>query len=163
MARADSDASSGACTYFLTSTILLILTCLVFSGRMLMETPLPPVIIPMWIAGFDTLMPEGRRFPFNFVPRFGANLSVTFGEPIPPEEILSTLQRRTGIPANASQTASSWVARTPVDHAEEGLRRDLAIDDESRDIRIAVTDVVQRAVEALGRRVSGDMLGKQDP
>ncbi|KZV70947.1 acyltransferase-domain-containing protein [Peniophora sp. CONT] len=132
-------------------------------GRMLMETPRPPVIIPMWIAGFDTLMPEGRRFPFNFIPRLGAKLSVTFGEPISPEDILSALQHRTGIPANTSQKASSWIAQTSVEHAGEGMRRDLATDEESRDIRIAVTDVVQRAVEALGRRVSGNMLGKQDP
>ena len=116
----------------------------------------------MWITGFDTLMPEGRRFPLNFLPRFGAKLSVTFGEPIPPEDILSALRHRTGIPANTSRTSDSWLAQTPVQIAEEGMRRDLASDEGSRDIRIAVTDVVQRAVEALGRKVSGDMLGKQE-
>ena len=134
----------------------------IVSGRVLMETPRPPVIIPMWIAGFDTLMPEGRRFPFNFMPRLGAKLSVTFGEPIPPEDIISALQRRTGIPANTSQSASSWVAKTPIEQADPGLRRDLATDAESRDIRIVVTDVVQRAVETLGRQVSGNMLGKHN-
>ncbi|KAI0027949.1 acyltransferase-domain-containing protein [Vararia minispora EC-137] len=92
-------------------------------GRIVMETPRPPMIIPMWITGFDKLMPEGRGFPFNFIPHFGAKLSVTFGDP----------------------------------HGK--MKRDLGSDEESRDVRIAVTEVVQRAVEDLGRSVSGTTLG----
>jgi monolysocardiolipin acyltransferase len=33
-------------------------------------------------------MPGGRKFPFNYLPRAGADLSITFGEPIPAEELL---------------------------------------------------------------------------
>jgi len=35
------------------------------------------------------LMPERRKFPFNILPRAGAHLSITFGEPIPAEELFS--------------------------------------------------------------------------
>ncbi|KAI0314569.1 acyltransferase-domain-containing protein [Amylostereum chailletii] len=121
-------------------------------GRILIETPRPPIIIPMWITGFDKLMPEGRRFPFNFLPRFGAKLSVTFGEPIPPEHILAALRRKTGLPRDLPHKSDSWIAQpdSPTELDEYT----------SRDIRIEVTSVVQQAVEKLGREVSGDMLGQ---
>ncbi|KAJ7179438.1 hypothetical protein C8R46DRAFT_1073773 [Mycena filopes] len=51
-------------------------------GRVLMEASTLPVIIPMWLSGFDTLMPEGRSFPYNYLPRLGKHLSVTFGAPL---------------------------------------------------------------------------------
>jgi len=57
-------------------------------GRIIMEANSHPAVIPIWLTGFDQLMPEGRRFPFNFLPRAGADLSITFGEPIPAEELL---------------------------------------------------------------------------
>lgn len=46
----------------------------------------------MWISGFDKLMPEGRRAPFKYFPRPGAQLTVTFGDPIAPEVLLKTIQ-----------------------------------------------------------------------
>jgi len=53
-----------------------------------METNSHPTVIPVWLTGFDQLMPVGRKFPFNFLPRAGADLSITFGEPIPADELL---------------------------------------------------------------------------
>jgi len=53
-----------------------------------MEATSHPTVIPVWLTGFDQMMPEGRDFPFNFLPRAGADLSITFGEPIPAEELL---------------------------------------------------------------------------
>jgi hypothetical protein len=89
-------------------------------------------------AGFDKLMPEGRHAPWKYFPRPGAHLSVTFGTPVPPEVVrgaLGTVTRDEVVPGAA----------------EEQQRKD-------REVRIALTDVVQRAVEALGRQVSGDLL-----
>ena len=54
-----------------------------------MEANPHPTVIPVWLTGFDQLMPERRKFPFNFLPRAGADLSITFGEPIPAEELLN--------------------------------------------------------------------------
>lgn len=54
-----------------------------------MEAKSHPTVVPVWLTGFDQLMPIGRKFPFNFIPRAGADLSITFGEPIPAEELLA--------------------------------------------------------------------------
>lgn len=43
-------------------------------------------------TGFQDLMPEGRSFPWKYLPRRGVPLSVTFGEPISPESIQSAVQ-----------------------------------------------------------------------
>ncbi|KAI9437910.1 acyltransferase-domain-containing protein [Lactarius psammicola] len=117
-------------------------------GRILMETPRPPTIIPMWITGFDKLMPEGRHAPWKYLPRSGARLSVTFGTPVPPAAVRAALDMTTReevVPGEAAQAQ------------EEARRR------KDREVRIALTEVVQRAVEALGRQVSGDLLTGPGP
>ncbi|KAI0667414.1 acyltransferase-domain-containing protein [Trametes maxima] len=151
-------------------------------GRIMMEAQKPPVIVPMWLTGFDKLMPEGRPFPYNFVPKPGAALSVTFGEPVPVSDIqeaLDTLIREHRLPAaprsshgglaNASRPAeegrSAEVAERgwlggPVSHAigsepEKHILVDPAMAQEVARVRSAVTAVIQREVEALGRRVMG--------
>ena len=53
-----------------------------------MEANSRPTVIPVWLTGFDQLMPVGRKFPFNYLPNAGVDLSITFGEPIPAEELL---------------------------------------------------------------------------
>jgi len=53
-----------------------------------MEANTHPTVIPVWLTGFDQLIPAGSKFPFNYLPRAGADLSITFGEPIPAEELL---------------------------------------------------------------------------
>ena len=132
------------------------------SGRILMETPRPPTIIPMWITGaflpstshlspirihtqpgFDKLMPEGRHAPWKYLPRPGARLSVTFGTPVSPAAVYSAL---------GTMTRDQVVPRAAAEAEVEAQRR------KDRDVRIALTDVVQHAVEALGRQVSGDLL-----
>ncbi|THH13158.1 hypothetical protein EW146_g7033 [Bondarzewia mesenterica] len=139
-------------------------------GRILMETPRPPIIIPMWLTGFEKLMPEGRTFPYNFIPRIGTKLSVTFGEPISPEDITSAL-RRTAEAQPAlhlesrplvSDGGASWLAQKGGMLSSTTPKPGSDVDEESdRLTRVEVTAVIQRAVEALGRRVSGDLLGKQ--
>ncbi|KAI9439288.1 acyltransferase-domain-containing protein [Lactarius indigo] len=116
-------------------------------GRIVMETPRPPTIIPMWITGFDKLMPEGRNAPWKYLPRPGARLSVTFGAPVPPAAVhgaLGATKRSNVVPGEAAE-------------AQETRRR------EDREVRIALTGVVQRAVEALGRQVSGNLLTGPGP
>ncbi|KAI0631668.1 acyltransferase-domain-containing protein [Trametes polyzona] len=149
-------------------------------GRIVMEARQPPVIIPMWLTGFDKLMPEGRPFPYNFFPKPGAALSVTFGEPVPAKDIQDALDSLVlnkqlpevpssshgGLadPARPREEASSgavaeqgWLGR-PVSHAIEGagghqLAGDPALAEEIARVRSAVTAVIQREVEALGRKV----------
>jgi len=100
---------------------------------MVMESTIPPVIIPMWLTGFDQLMPLGRAFPYNYLPRPGAELSVTFGNPIPPNFINQGLLSTTGLITEAQNST-----------AEQSRSR--------------VTSVIQEAVEDLGRSISGKLL-----
>lgn len=46
-----------------------------------------PVVLPMWLTGFERLMPEKRPFPYKYFPRFGTRLTITFGDPIPPAQL----------------------------------------------------------------------------
>ncbi|KAF7355028.1 Tafazzin family protein [Mycena sanguinolenta] len=98
-------------------------------GRVLMEASALPVIIPMWVTGFDSLMPEGRSFPYKYLPRPGKHLSITFGAPLDLEglEALRTAPRST-----------EEIAQT----------------------RILITSALHRAVETLGRSISGDLLAR---
>lgn len=109
-----------------------------YRGRMVMESTVPPVIIPMWLTGFDRLMPQGRAFPYNYLPRPGAELSVTFGNPIPPDSI------RQGLLPPSTMDAVREVHSSTVEQLPK--------------IRSRVTSVIHDAVEDLGRSVSGKLL-----
>lgn len=50
-------------------------------ARMLIEAEKLPVVVPIWITGFDRLMPEPREKP-KWLPRWGADVTINFGEPI---------------------------------------------------------------------------------
>lgn len=86
----------GVCGFFLLQTGRLSLTLFRFlSGRVIIEAKSHPTVIPVWLTGFDRLMPEGRKFPFKCLPRAGADLSITFGEPIPAEELIEAANSKT--------------------------------------------------------------------
>ena len=99
-------------------------------------------------AGFDNLMPEGRHAPWKYLPRPGARLCVTFGTPVPPAAVRCVLgtTMREEVPG----------AATEAEEEEEARRR-------KDKVHITLTEVVQRAVEALGRQVSGDLLAGPQP
>jgi monolysocardiolipin acyltransferase len=117
------------------------------------------------------MMPEGRRFPYNFLPRLGVNISITFGDPLPLEDIKTTLGTIVAKQIYNDQTSSpdvmatrcrkeidentGWVACNKM---AEQVTRGQTIDKDASRVRSEVTAIVQRAVEALGRKVSGDML-----
>ncbi|KAI0739631.1 acyltransferase-domain-containing protein [Daedaleopsis nitida] len=118
-------------------------------GRIMMEAQKPPVIIPMWLTGFDKLMPEGRPFPCKYLPKRDAKLSITFGKPIPAtdiQDILATLVRERRIPEqeekhSASVTEAGWLGDSVFQGVHHGAQRTSAME-------------VAR-VEALGREVLG--------
>ncbi|KAG7096684.1 hypothetical protein E1B28_004098 [Marasmius oreades] len=97
-------------------------------GRILTSTKKPPVVIPMWITGFDALMPEGRPFPYKFFPRLGTSLTVTFGKPLPPDAVASIVDC---LPAEEQDPTKM-------------LEREVFI-------RTQVTSMIHDAVESLGR------------
>lgn len=119
-------------------------------------------------------MPEGRAFPYKYLPRTRQSLSITFGAPVPSAVLAAALDstppplasgttesvEKINAPSDARRDAfrpSPWLAPKAL---EGEVRGEVSVEEVQR-IRSAVTAVIQREVEALGRRVSGDMLGKQ--
>jgi monolysocardiolipin acyltransferase len=109
------------------------------------------LIYALHCVGFDRLMPEGRRFPSNYVPRLGTDLGITIGDPIPHEKFQSIITEW-----RASQSARADVLL----NAEQGSADPAAVLElEKMTVRSALTAVAQDAVEELGRSVSGPLLG----
>lgn len=102
-------------------------------GRILASSNQIPTVIPMWLTGFDKIMPEGRSFPFKYFPKPGAHLTVTIGKPIPASDFRNLVDRM------RKETSSSS-------------------DLEAR-LRVELTSMVHDAVQDLGRSVSGPSLG----
>jgi len=140
-------------------------------GRMIMECKMPPVIIPMWLTGFDQLMPEGRPFPYKYIPRFGAELSVTFGHPIPANVIRQSLEMPpstidSGMDSRfvkKGEEPKGWLGeelqRSLVRrHHKEDLVNTTRTPEELSKVRARVTSIVHDAVESLGHTVSGKLL-----
>lgn len=130
-----------------------------------MEANVLPLIIPMWLTGFDKLMPEGRPFPFKFFPKLGVKLGVAFGDPIPPAKIVTLLDSLPNPRGNRALRRHSF-SEEPHGRREvrddEFLASDVAIMEEREMdyIRSEVTAIIQRAVEDLGRKLSGNRLDR---
>ncbi|EMD35914.1 hypothetical protein CERSUDRAFT_115825 [Gelatoporia subvermispora B] len=149
-------------------------------GRIIMEAAKPPIIIPMWLTGFHTLMPEGRPFPWKYLPRSGATLSVSFGPPVRTEELEEILHSDIQKSRDAASHATLGAADTkPLDVHDEvssmqttkarwmGGTVNAAVgtlgqdDDQQREeasrmaqVRSALTAVVQQYVVELGLEVT---------
>ncbi|KAG8935279.1 hypothetical protein FRC01_003029 [Tulasnella sp. 417] len=123
-------------------------------AHMMLRAKVPPKVIPIYLEGilrpikftgssaqsrkslflgFDDVMPENRGFP-RFLPRLGSKIRVTFGEPA-------------GITQEVGSIIEGWKSRT---HRETG---EVEADPEAG-VRIALTDVLQRAVTQLGDDVT---------
>lgn len=88
-------------------------------SRMLLEAETLPVVVPIWLTGFDRLMPEPRSWP-RWMPRLGNPVSIHFGEPIH-TQLAPALQaiRESGVlPADmlpeSLRTSSSLCTASPV-------------------------------------------------
>ena len=98
-------------------------------------------------------MPEGRRAPWKFFPRPGARLSVTFGAPLTSAAVRATMASRMRLELGPWRDGNGTL--------QQGGQAKVAADAETEmevEVRIALTELVQRAVEDLGRQVSGDSL-----
>ena len=97
-------------------------------------------------------MPEGRRVPWKFLPRPDARLSVTFGAPLSPAVVRATM-------ASASGMAPAPWCGDGEGEKEQSTGMPVKMDAEAEvKVRIALTELMQHAVEVLGVQVSGDSL-----
>ena len=125
-----------------------------------MEVNHLPTVLPMWISGFNDIMPEPRGFP-RFIPRPGAHLTVSFGKPIEHANIRSML----ALQASPADTVGTGTVRSGVD-PDAVLEKTTTFGasgetEAKRAARCALTDLLQREVEALGYGVSDPLLGKK--
>jgi monolysocardiolipin acyltransferase len=96
-------------------------------------------------------MPEGRRAPWKFFPRPGARLSVTFGAPLPTTAVSAALDME-----QRMHVRGLW---NDGDGDRYGKHQRMRVKGDGEvETRIALTELMQRAVEGLGRQVSGDLL-----
>ncbi|KAH8109090.1 acyltransferase-domain-containing protein [Phellopilus nigrolimitatus] len=132
------------------------------TGRILMETKRLPVIIPMWLSGFEDIMPEPRpqSIPAKFLPRLRQHLRITFAPPLDPAILMSVLDplREPARYPVSEDLGNEDLGRLGVEGAD-GLRGPLGETEEKRRVRAALTAVVQHEVEKLGYAVSGPLLG----
>ncbi|CAG8686347.1 1424_t:CDS:2, partial [Ambispora leptoticha] len=56
-------------------------------GRLMMESKNPPIVVPLWHKGLETVMPEERDNPF--VPILWQKVVIAFGEPIDLKDVLT--------------------------------------------------------------------------
>ena len=110
-----------------------------------MEANIPPIVIPMWLTGFEKVMPEGRPFPYKYMPRFGTHTSITFGDPLDTNDIQDTL-------GSVHKIKSRPQVGDPALKSES--------DTELDNVRSDITEIIRTAVLVLGRKVSGPTLSK---
>jgi len=130
-------------------------------------------------------MPEHRPFPYKYFPKMGVQLGVTFGDPIPPDKIMVALNVLRGLkrtssppdvvdhsiqhsrPLNRSGLCNASHARGWLEGAIIQAGGGPLVEREGAgpraQIRSEVTAIIQRAVEDLGRTVSGHTLGLPSP
>jgi monolysocardiolipin acyltransferase len=96
-------------------------------------------------------MPEGRRAPWKYLPRQGARLSVTFGAPLSPAVVRATMVSASGV------ASTQWGGDGGGNEQNTSIPVKLDAEAEVK-VRIALTELMQQAVEVLGRKISGDSL-----
>ncbi|EPQ29195.1 uncharacterized protein PFL1_03482 [Pseudozyma flocculosa PF-1] len=140
-------------------------------SRMILEAQQTPVVVPIWITGFDRLMPEPRSWP-KFLPRLGASVSITFGEPVQDrlsallsgdggggsEGIDDTLRCHDSERAVAMIASSSYPTLSPTSRGYASLRTETV---EAAQRRSDMAAMLRYEMAQLGRRVR--ILNGQDP
>ena len=138
-----------------------------------MDSTVLPEIIPIWISGmflgnfarmkgtghdrvkgFDQIMPEPRGFP-RFLPRPGARLSITIGQPLTSKikPLVDDWRDLAAKEPGSAGLGGEWTGGEA--QRVERSRGELA-DGRERDVRVKICEVLQDAVRQLGERVETD-------
>ncbi|KAI5122408.1 hypothetical protein M0805_002958 [Coniferiporia weirii] len=125
------------------------------TGRILMEAQHLPVVIPMWLSGFEDIMSEPRppSFPAKFLPRLRQSVRITFAPPIDTERLRGILNS-----AKPQEPGEDKELDGGLDVGLEGGAEGET--PEKRWVRAALTAAIQREVEKVGYAVSGPFLGR---
>ncbi|WWD15915.1 hypothetical protein CI109_100339 [Kwoniella shandongensis] len=128
-------------------------------GRIIMDSKVMPEIIPMWISGFDQVMPEPRNRP-RFIPRPGAKLSITVGQPLTSaiEPLVSSWREMAEKESGTLGVGGDWEQGSQgtglVGDAQREVRgKGELIDGREQQVRMKIVDVLQQGVAKLGEEV----------
>jgi monolysocardiolipin acyltransferase len=123
-------------------------------ARLILESDPCPDLIPIWIEGFDDIMPEERTWP-RFVPRFPRSITVLLGPKVNVDEVFGDLRSRWGkLYAQAAQ-------KVPERRLDMGVLTDeLKYGVEAVELRKECTMRVRQEVLKLRRRLG---LPDEDP
>jgi len=96
-------------------------------------------------------MPEGQPFPYKYLPRIGAHLSITFGDPVPAHELLDAfnVSKTNSNVGLASKGLTGWMG--DVANLEQGPI--IPHDQDSPYnvlVRQKLTAIIHRDVQVLG-------------
>ncbi|WFC98969.1 Lyso-phosphatidylcholine acyltransferase [Malassezia yamatoensis] len=101
-------------------------------SRLFLEPKVMPIVVPIWLTGFDQIMPEHRRAP-RILPRLGANLTVSFGRPIPDNVLRPYFESNTRLSTmneeNLIGSLPELPDSIPSDHLYPGIQASLHPDD----------------------------------
>lgn len=124
-------------------------------SRLTMETEKLPYVVPMWLQGFDTIMPENRGFP-RPLPRLfpRRSISITFGAPLEPDDpkrlpLLRSYRSKLGTPTLGIPHLPSSRIPKPGRHPDS-LNSDTTL---ARACRIQVAEWLRQEVQRLGTEV----------
>lgn len=105
-------------------------------SRFILELPSPPIILPMFLSGFQEIMHESRTFP-RFIPRGGKDVRIVVGEPVPLDYWTAVRERYQTLKAKCDKVGGA--------EGEKLLKEG----DEAQKLRIEVTKMVRDRVVKL--------------
>ena len=96
-------------------------------------------------------MPEDRRFP-RIVPRPGARLSITIGQPVTSriKPLVDDWRSAAGREPGTAGVGGEWTAGEGQRHERS---RGILADGKEREIRLKICEMVQNSVRELGEKV----------
>ncbi|XP_077291669.1 tafazzin, phospholipid-lysophospholipid transacylase isoform X2 [Arctopsyche grandis] len=74
-------------------------------GRLIYESPITPVVIPIWHEGMDDILPNAEPY----VLRFKKKLTINYGEPLHLEDIVNKLKEANASPEEARKTITDYI------------------------------------------------------
>lgn len=77
-------------------------------GRMIYESPVTPIILPIWHIGMDDVLPNEPPY----VLRFRKNITFNYGEPIYLDDMVKTLRERNASDEEARKQITDFLQDT---------------------------------------------------
>lgn len=77
-------------------------------GRMVYESPITPIIVPIWHIGMDEVLPNEPPY----ILKFGKNLTFNYGQPLDLSEMVATLKAQNASDEQARKQITDFLQET---------------------------------------------------